>query len=283
MHKVDLFIVIPVFNRLNFTINCLKSLEAQSYQNHTVILVDDGSTDGTTAFVRGNFPRVIVLETTGDLFWTKSINIGIKYALQNKADYVLTLNNDTICPPEFLEKMMDWAGQKPEALLGALAVDSGTGKIVYGGEVLYWASNTKKILKNTLPLEQQKGIHPSTIFPGRGLLIPKIVFDKIGLFEEELLPHYYADYDFTAKAVRKGFSLYCNYDAKLLTYPEESGDRNIRKNKSFKNYFNHLFGIKGGGNLKNFTYFAVRNCPPLYLPYFLLNGYIRRIFGYLIK
>ncbi|NJO03788.1 MAG: hypothetical protein HC880_20870 [Bacteroidia bacterium] len=98
-----------------------------------------------------------------------------------------------------------------------------------------------------------------------------------------MFPHYYADYDFTHKAARHGFELYCNYDAKLYTYPEESGDRKNRKVKNLKNYYNHLFGIKGGGNLRNYTYYVLRNYPIWFVPHVLVKGYVRRIFGYLIK
>jgi hypothetical protein len=69
----------------------------------------------------------------------------------------------------------------------------------------------------------------------------------------------------------------------LLIYPEESGDAENRKKKSLKNYYNHLFGMKGGGNIKIFTKYAMRNCPLKYLGIFLLIGLIRRIGGYLIK
>ena len=70
-----------------------------------------------------------------------------------------------------------------------------------------------------------------------------------------------ADDDFAHSAKRNGFNIYCNYDAKLFIRSEESGDYQIRKNKSLKNYYLHLFGIKGGGNLKIFTIYAFKNCP----------------------
>src|SRR5204863_8343474 len=131
--------------------------------------------------------------------------------------------------------------------------------------------------------EEQKGLHPVSLFPGRGLVIPKKVFDTIGLFEERKLPHYMADYDFTHMALRHGFPIYCNYDAILYTYPEEGGDHKVRKVKSLKNYFNHLFSVRGGGNLKNFTIYTIRNCPPAQLISSLLSGYARRLAGFWMK
>jgi hypothetical protein len=92
-----------------------------------------------------------------------------------------------------------------------------------------------------------------------------------------------ADYDFTHRALRHGFKIYCNYDAKLFTYPEEGGDHKIRKKKTLKNYYNHLFSIRGGANLKNFTVYTFRNCPKKDIPLSLLTGYARRVVGFWIK
>ncbi|HEV8515441.1 MAG TPA: glycosyltransferase family 2 protein, partial [Cyclobacteriaceae bacterium] len=142
---------------------------------------------------------------------------------------------------------------------------------------------SSKYLLNLLKKEEQKGLHEVSLFPGRGLLIPRIVFETIGLFAEKQLPHYLADYDFTQGARKKGFKIYCNYDAILYTYPEEGGDHKIRKTKMLKSYFKHLFGIRGGGNLRNFTVYLMRNCPRKDILFALLAGYSRRLSGFWLK
>jgi GT2 family glycosyltransferase len=278
-----LFVVIPVFNRKQYTRDCLLSLRNQIFTAFRTVVVDDGSTDGTAEMLAKEFPEVTRLEGDGNLFWTAATNLGIRHALEQGADYVMTLNNDTIVTPEFLEQMMKWSEQKPEALLGALALDSETGKPIFGGSIINWKTDMATVLLRVLPDEAQVGLHRVSHFPGRGLLISRKVFEKIGLFDEKNFPHYYADYDFTHRATRKGFEVYCNYDAKLFTYPEASGDKENRRSRNLKNFYNHLFGIRGGGNLVNFTRFTFRNCPPIYLPSFLLMGYTRRIVGYFLK
>jgi GT2 family glycosyltransferase len=276
-------IVIPVHNRKSFTRACMHSLRCQTVQADHIIVVDDGSTDGTREMLYDEFPEVSVLQGTGNLFWTASINLGIKYALELNADYILTLNNDTLATPDFLENMMAGAQQKSNALIGALDIDAVSRKPYYGGEIVNWKLSKSIYLLNTLSRKEQKGLHRVSLFPARGLLIPRIVFETIGLFEEKKLPHYMADYDFTLQAQKHKFPVYCNYDAKLYTYPQEGGDHKIRENRTWKNYWNHLFSIKGGGNLKNFTVYTFRNCPPKYLFLSLLTGYMRRLAGFWLK
>ena len=277
-----LYLVIPVFNRKEFTRACLESLRAQTNPAFRVVVVDDGSTDGTGAMLRTEFPEVLIEEGDGNLFWTAGVNRGIRRALAEGATRVLTLNNDVLTAPDFVARMLATADEHPTAVLGALELDAATGEPVYGGETLDWRTNTRRDLLETLPADQRRGLHPVTYLPGRGLLIPRQVLETIGLFDEKRLPHYLADYDYTSVARRHGFPVYCNYDARLSTYPEESGQEITRRQRSLRGYYQHLFGIRGGGNLRNFTHFSLKNCPRPYLPYFLLNGYARRLVGYFL-
>ncbi|MBC5772976.1 glycosyltransferase family 2 protein [Pontibacter sp. KCTC 32443] len=276
-------IVIPVFNRKEYTKACLQSLREQSNKGYTVIIVDDGSTDGTEAMLRSEFPEVTILKGDGGLFWTAGVNMGINYALRQNARLIMTMNNDIVADRDLIENMYKWHECKPNALLGALELDAISGKALFGGERLNWKLNKIEQVLDSLKPEDQKGIHAVTHLPGRSLLIPSSIIDKVGIFDQERFPHYIADYDYTHTVRRAGFELFCNYDAKIYTYPEESGERQIRREKSFKNYYKHLFDIKGGGNLRDFTRFTLKNCPKPYIPYHLANGYARRLLGYFVK
>jgi hypothetical protein len=131
-----LYIVIPVFNRIEFTKKCLDSLRKQSFTSFRVIVVDDGSTDGTAEILTGQYPEVIVLDGGGDLYWTAAVNIGIRYALEQHATHIMTLNNDTIAPVEFLQSMVKSAESVPGSILGAVEVNWATKLVHYGGEEL---------------------------------------------------------------------------------------------------------------------------------------------------
>src|SRR6476659_7923642 len=91
-----IYIVIPVHNRLDATRKCVQSLRRQNHAGFTIVLIDDGSNDWTSKFVKENYPEVIVLTSDGNLWWTGAINLGIRYAMVRGSaiDAVLVINND---------------------------------------------------------------------------------------------------------------------------------------------------------------------------------------------
>ncbi len=276
-----IYIVTPVFNRIDFTKNYLAALSEQTVKDFKVIIVDDGSTDGTSEMIEKEFPDVILLKEEGDLWWAEATNIGVHYAMDQEADYIMTLNDDTLPEPDYIEKMIYWSEKKPDALLGALAIDSISNDIVYGGQWFHWKSHRYENIIDKLVREDKKGLHAVNTFPGRGLLIPSKVYRDIGFYDSKNFPQTYADIDFTARADSRGYKIYCNYDAVIKIFPDESSGVKIRQEKSWKNYFKHLFSRRGAGNLKWFIIYTVKNTPKKYLLQNLFSGVGRRLGGFL--
>ena len=201
-NKKNIHIIIPVYNRKEITHQCLISLDKQTNKKFIIVVVDDGSTDGTDEMLHKEFPGVIVIKGNGNLWWTKATNLGIKYALEHNSEYILTLNDDAVLFEDYIEKMAYWAAIKKDVLLGSFAFDFITKKPVYGGEIINWKKANSEFLLDKLNPNKFNGIHKVSHYLGRGLLIPSIVFKKIGLFDEKNFPHYLADFDFTHRAVR---------------------------------------------------------------------------------
>jgi len=283
MNLKSLFIIIPVHNRKLFTRDCLISLRDQTCKEFNIIIIDDGSIDGTEDMIKSDFPEVILLKGDGNLWWTKAINLGVEYALKQEAEYILTLNDDTVLFEDYIEKMVYWSSKKKDVLLGSFAFDFNTKLPLYGGEIIDWKKAKFMSLFEHSRVDNLSGLHKVSHYPGRGLLIPSKVFLKTGFYDEKNFPQIGADIDFTFRAEKNNFEIYCNYDAKLYVRFEESGDYQLRKDKSLKNYYLHLFGRKGGGNLKIFVIIAIKNCPKKYLTSFLIIGILKRIFGYPIQ
>lgn len=275
-------IVIPVHNRKTYTLGCLRSLKKQTVTGFHTIVVDDGSTDGTGNAVRAEFPGVTVLEGDGNLWWTAAMNMGVEHALNHGAKYIISLNDDLEVSQDYIEKMIFWAEQKPNALFGSYVFDIHTRHPFSASRREDWRTGKSTNLLTIIPEEDRKGIYQATDFSGRGLWIPSEVFKTIGLFDAKHLPHYGADNDFTLRAGKYGFEIYCNFDAVLYGYVEVSGRYEYKRTYSIANYYRCLFGIKSSKNLKNFTIIAFRHCPRKYLLWYWLYGVVRQIGGYIV-
>jgi hypothetical protein len=95
-------VVIVNFNGLRFLKPCLSSLASQSYKNFEIILVDNHSSDGSAGYIRGHFPDSTLIETGKNLGFAGGTNAGIR---ASRGDFILTLNNDTVTDPLFIENL----------------------------------------------------------------------------------------------------------------------------------------------------------------------------------
>jgi len=145
---MKIWICIPVFNRIEFTLKCLATMKAQIFQNFTVVICDHGSTDGTTERIKRDYPETVVINTDSNLWWTGAMNRCVEYVLQQAAtdDYLLTLNNDTELPSNYLAKFADYAAKYPHAILTSVVLDIDTGKRVPVGHRQNWLTAQAKAL-----------------------------------------------------------------------------------------------------------------------------------------
>lgn len=275
-----LWLIIPVHSRADITEACLVALEGQRDRDFEVVVVDDGSTDRTPEMLRTH-AWVRVLTGDGSLWWTGATNLGVTFALDHGADAILTLNDDTVPGPEFVERMKAHHRELPDALIGALQTDVEDDSVVYAGETIDWARARYIPLATDVPPSQRYGLHPVTHFPGRGLLVPRVVFERIGLYDRERFPQAVADYDFTHRAFAAGFMILCAWDVVLPSRPAESGGVALKQQFSWGNYHKHLFGMKGAGNLRTFAVYGWRNSPARFRLQFVMIGMARRAGGYL--
>ena len=113
-------VIILNWNGREDTLECLASVMQLKYTSNEIVVVDNGSTDGSVEAISEQYPGVALLQTGSNLGYAGGNNVGIEYALGHGADYVLILNNDVVVAPDLLTEFMNAANLLPDgAVLGA--------------------------------------------------------------------------------------------------------------------------------------------------------------------
>ena len=125
--KPQVSMIILTWNQRDLTLDCLASIFALDYplKQLEVVVVDNGSSDGTARAIRESYPAVTVVENGENLGFAEGNNVGIRCALQGNAEYVMLLNNDTVVDPQMLS-----------CLLAVMETESGVG--IVGPKMLYY-------------------------------------------------------------------------------------------------------------------------------------------------
>lgn len=99
------------------TLDCLKSVHQLSYPNYSVLVVDNGSLDGSVERIRQTYPKVPLLCIENNLGYAEGNNRGMAYALLENPDYVFVLNNDTLLAPDILDRLVEAAEENPKNVM----------------------------------------------------------------------------------------------------------------------------------------------------------------------
>ena len=277
-----IYIVIPVHNRYNYTNSCLRTaFKKNSYKNIKVVVVDDGSTDGTKKNIKKKFPKTKVLNGNGSLFWSGAVSKGIKYVLsicKNK-DWILLMNNDVELSNDTIIKLLNTAKKyKRKCIVSALSVSHSDKKTILktGSIVKSWFLNlTNHVFmgEKLIDVVKKEPIEVDFV-TGRCLLHPVELFKIIGNYNCKLFPHYGADDEFSIRLKRNLYKIFVQPNSIIFLKDQK---RNI-KNLSIKNIFKFFFGIKSSSNIINKLKISLL-CVPFYAKLtFFLVGILKSIF-----
>lgn len=220
-------IVIPVHNRRELTLQCLRSLERVRRDGLSVhlIVVDDGSSDGTSDAISKHFPEVQIIKGDGNLFFTAATNRGIEAALACEPDYIVTMNDDAVFDEGFLVSLVGTAEQHPRTVVGALLLLWDEPHRVFqvspkwdtwSGGYRHWSRQTVFTVPES-PWEVE-------LIVGNCVLFPAAAVRECGLMDEVRLPQF-GDAEFTPRMKKAGWRLAVDPRARVFCQPNEPPKR----------------------------------------------------------
>jgi len=231
-----IYILLPIHNRKETTREFIECLKLQTYHKFSLVVIDDGSTDGSFEMIREIFPDAVHIRGNGNWWWGGSLQQGYLWLKKNALghEFVLIMNDDSHIDENFLQTGVEILIENQSTLLLPEAYSMQTKKLIDRGVVFDF-----KNFSLHMPQHGEEINCMST----RGLFLRVSDFIKLNGFRNILLPHYYSDYEFTIRARRKGFKLMVSEKLRLWMNELSTGT-GIIKSKSRSDFFRQYFSKK---------------------------------------
>jgi len=236
------------WNSFNDTSELIESLFKISYDNHKIIIVDNNSLQNESEKLEKNYgDRVHIIPCTENLGFAGGNNVGIKYSLEKKADYILLLNNDTTVEPDFLEILLNTFETYPQAGIVAPRINyyNEPKKIWSEGGKVSWIRSSGFAYSDKLETEVNSVDRSVSFVSGCCMLIKYEVFLRVGLFDENFFL-YTEDTDLCLRTIKAGFNIYVIPRSKIF---HKVGSSTKNRNTALPLYY----------TTRNRLYFAKKN------------------------
>lgn len=202
--------VIPVYNRRETTLQALRSLkriDATNFQVHTII-VDDGSTDGTSAAIEKEFPEIQIVKGDGTLHYAAGTNRGISAALERNPDYIVTMNDDAVYHEQFLKRLITTVEANPRSVVGSLLLlwDEPHRVFQVGFEWKTFEGGWSQAEDSTVFDFPEKAFEVEGM-AGNCVLFPVEAIRECGLMDEVKFPHGWGDIQYVVRMRKMGWKL----------------------------------------------------------------------------
>lgn len=258
-----IYAVVAVHNRKEITERFLKDLQRQTQSDIKLILVDDGSTDGTADMVRVAWPHADILRGDGKWWWTGSMEQGVRHVLKsaNEGDFVLCANNDQLAEPMATEVLIRTSEKYGRAIVGSISKEyENKSKLYDSAYTVNWSTHTYA----PVPLREH-GEYDGNIdvLTCRMTLVPIEVFWKVN-FDSKHFPHYYGDYDLFLQAKKHGFRLILSYDSVIYDIGGASGVEKRGQTLTFRELYRNMFDVRSHSNVIFTLRYIYKNCPSYY-------------------
>ena len=254
-------IVVVHWEQEALTSDCLSSLKKIPRTDLEIILVDNGSRDGSGQRLADTFPHVVFIGTEENNGYAAGVNEGIRVSLQRGADYIFIMNNDTIVDPGIVNCFLGFM-EDPESSGVGICVP----KIYYHDRpgIIWYAGGecdpTNGLCRHWNIGSKDEHIHEEpaeiTFANGCSMFIKREVIERVGYFDEHYF-HTGEDADYSIRTMRAGYRLIYIPKARLWHRARAS--------------------TKGSGGGKNYIYYEYRNRMILWSRHFRKKGFRPKI------
>lgn len=211
-----IYVILLNYKGFEDTSACIDSLHYTDYSNYKLVVVDNCSSDDSFERLQAKYTDIVFLLAPDNNGFSAGNNIGIHYALDHGADYVLMLNNDTVVEPDFLTRMVDVANEDTVVTPSIYYYDEPHDIWYADGHINY----NRCIVSNGSDLESKYCDYAS----GCCLLMSRKILEAVGDWAEEYFM-YYEDMDYSLRIKENGFQIFYCKDAVIYHKAGRSAGR----------------------------------------------------------
>lgn len=239
-------IVLVNWNSYAVTNDCIQSLYHITYSNFTIIVVDNGSTDGSGAALEKDHPTATVLYNEKNTGFTGGNNTGLAYAIKQGFDYIMMLNNDTFVAPNFLEPLVNYMEANPNTGIIQPRIHFNHDRTLLwdgGSYFSKWLGYAYTKGYNKKPSEEFLTIKEVDWITGCGFLTRNKVLKQSGLLIEKMFI-YSEDVDLSFRIKALGYSLIYHPDSVIYHIAGMSNKSKVKGKEGYVTPFVHYLNIR---------------------------------------
>jgi len=226
--KSEVVSIVVNWNLKEETSRCLKSLQ-NSTHSHRIILVDNGSNDGSVQYISTLFPSIEIIQLNQNIGFGPACNLGIKYALEDEnCKFIFLINNDAYIHPTTIEILIDMSKEYPKVgVFGPIVYDQNTPSRIWyaGAKSRLGILSAYEIHRGETDHSQFRNEYVDYVF-GAAMFVRRSVFDSVGLFDDQFFL-YLEDLDFCIRAKDFGYPIMFVPKAKVWHYGSASTESNL--------------------------------------------------------
>ncbi|MBF0110249.1 MAG: glycosyltransferase [Magnetococcales bacterium] len=280
-------LLIPIHNGLAFTQKTLAGLAERLFQGGdferrvVVVVIDDGSSDGSADWIRLWYPQVHLLHGDGSLWWSGSINLGARYALERlRVDWLLLWNNDILCHEDYFQRLFDLlVCPDPWCLIGSKLMFLEPPDVIFSMGCRFDSHTARSRLLGSGQKDGTDFAQPIEVdwVGGMGTVVHRRVVERIGYWDERRFPQYAGDADFCLRAGKAGCRI--RVEPGLVIWNDTSSSGLPHRNR-FDLFFRSFADRKSWFHLPTQIYWVLRHGQSLNAWIHLLRLYAGYVGGF---
>ena len=239
-------IILLNWNSYDHSSNCIQSLQQCDYPNFEIIVVDNGSMDGSGNLLNANFPHINLIASATNEGFAAGNNRGFEYAIQHDFPYAMMLNNDVFVEPDFLSKLVEYMESHPSvgAIQPKIFFNHDRAKVWNGGSYyLPWLGwpYSKRYQRKAGTLQSQFQV--VDWITGCAFLTKTSILKEVGLLNEAFFI-YYEDADLSFRIRSKGYQLLFHPQSVIYHIAGSSNKTKVKGKEGYASPFVHYLNSR---------------------------------------